>query len=64
MNEEWTETLRCPKCGKSDMACLSQDMNDDDSTPIVRSVADGFKVVDTEGGSTFYCGSCNVEVNP
>jgi hypothetical protein len=64
MNDEWTEILRCPRCGKSGMASLSQDMSEDDSTPMVRSVADGFKVVDTGRGPAFHCASCNVEVDP
>jgi hypothetical protein len=44
------------------MASLSQGESDD--TPTVQSVPDGFKVVQTEYGSDFHCGTCNVAVAP
>jgi hypothetical protein len=62
MTDEWTEKLRCPNCHKIGMACLSQ--GDDDNTPTVQLVTDGFMVVKTEYGPNFHCGSCNVVVDP
>jgi hypothetical protein len=62
MKDEWNETLRCPRCGGTGTAGLSQ--GEADETPSVQSMPDGFEVVDTEYGPTFYCGDCDVEVDP
>ena len=62
MTDEWNEQLRCPHCRKTGMASLSQ--GEDDQTPSVLSVPDGFKVVQTEYGPDFQCGTCNVAVLP
>src|SRR5215211_3016396 len=51
MKDQWNETVRCPVCGKTGRASLSQD-NDD--TPIIQLVPDGFKVVSTRHGPDFY----------
>jgi hypothetical protein len=59
--DDWKEELRCPKCGKTGMASLSQD---DDSIPTVKSIPDGFKVVATQYGPDFQCTMCNVAVVP
>jgi predicted RNA-binding Zn-ribbon protein involved in translation (DUF1610 family) len=64
MNDEWTETLRCPKCGKSGIAKLSQDMSEDGSMPTAGSVPKGFTLTVRQGGPTFHCASCKVEVIP
>ena len=61
MKDEWNETLRCPKCGKSGKARLYEDNGD---TPIIQLLPDGFKVVDTEHGPDFRCADCDVEVKP
>jgi hypothetical protein len=61
MIDKWYEILRCPICGKTGEASLSQD-NDD--APTVESVPDGFKVVATQGGPDFQCTTCNVALVP
>jgi hypothetical protein len=64
MIDQWTETLECPTCGNGGSAALTQDMSDDNSVPIVRSVT-GFSVVDSRGREPiFYCRSCDVRANP
>lgn len=60
MKDEWNESLRCPICGKTGRASLSQG----DDEPIVLSVPDGFNVVATEDGPNFQCATCNVAVKP
>ena len=62
MRDEWIEKLRCPLCGKTGLASLSQGESDD--APSVHSVANGFNVVDTKYGPNFRCGNCDVEVEP
>jgi hypothetical protein len=62
LTEEWNEKLRCPGCGKTGMASLSQ--SNSDNTPTVHSVSDGFKVVQTEYGPDFRCRTCNIAVDP
>jgi hypothetical protein len=42
VTDDWNEKLRCPNCGKTGMASLSQV---DDHMPTVESLPDGFKVV-------------------
>jgi hypothetical protein len=61
MTDEWNETLRCFKCGKTGIASLSQD---GDSAPVARVVPDGFKVAGFRFVPVFYCKDCNVEVAP
>jgi hypothetical protein len=62
MSDEWNEELRCPECGKTGLASLSQ--SDGADTPTIHRVPDGFKVVATQYGPDFYCGICNVAVAP
>jgi hypothetical protein len=62
MKNEWNEKLRCPTCGKTGMAGLSQ--GDLDDLPSVQSVPDGFRVVTTRFGPNFNCGNCDVKVDP
>ena len=62
MTDQWNEELRCPECGKTGIASLSQ--GDDADTPTVLSVPDGFKVISTEYGPDFHCGTCNIAVAP
>ena len=62
MNDEWNEKLRCPNCRSTGMVGLLQRQGD--SIPFVLSLSDGFKVVDSQYGPTFYCDSCDVEVLP
>jgi hypothetical protein len=64
MDERWTEQLRCPMCGKTGSAKLSQ--GDDEETPTADSVPDGFEVVSRKRGYgiDFICTSCRVPVDP
>ena len=61
MKDEWNESLRCPICGKTGRASLSQDNGD---APSVLSVPDGFKIVATQYGPNFQCTTCDVAVKP
>jgi hypothetical protein len=61
MKDVWNETLRCPTCGKTGRASLSQDNGD---TPTIQLTPDGFKVVDTQHGPNFRCAACDVAVKP
>jgi hypothetical protein len=60
MIDEWNEQLRCPNCGTTGIAALYQ--GDDDNTPTVRGVSDGFGVVQADYGPKFHCGACDVPV--
>jgi hypothetical protein len=62
MVDEWNEQLRCPNCGKTGIASLSQ--SEGERTPTVQSVSDGFKVVQTQHGPNLQCETCNVSVDP
>jgi hypothetical protein len=62
MSDEWNEELRCPECGKTGIASLSQASGD--NMPTVQSVQDGFKVIATQYGPDFHCGTCNIPVAP
>ena len=62
MKDKWYENLRCPACGKTGRAGLSQDDDDDAATADI--VPDGFKVVDGPYGLNFHCGTCDVAVKP
>jgi len=59
MRDQWNENLRCPTCGKTGKASLSQDNGD---APTVDLVPDGFKVVITVHGPNFHCEICEVAV--
>ena len=58
----WNEQLRCPQCRKTGMASLYQGQNDD--TPTVDDIPEGFNVVITEYGPDFVCATCGVAVEP
>jgi hypothetical protein len=62
ITDEWNEELRCPKCGKTGMASLSQ--GDDADIPTVHGIPDGFKVVAAQYGPDFHCTTCNIAVVP
>ena len=59
MKDEWNESLRCPTCGKTGVASLSEDNGD---APTVLSVPDGFKIVAAQHGPDFQCTTCDVTV--
>jgi hypothetical protein len=59
----WVENLRCPNCRKAGAAQLSA--ADEYSWEIqVDSVPEGFKVIQSHGGSNFCCSACNSPVEP
>jgi hypothetical protein len=60
MTDEWDEDLRCPACGKTGTASLSHAKGD--QAPTVKNVSDGFKVISTDYGPDFHCGTCNIAV--
>jgi hypothetical protein len=62
MDEQWTETLRCPNCRKIGRTDLTQ--GERDETPTVNSLPSGFKLLHTQFGPNFHCEDCGVEVDP
>jgi hypothetical protein len=57
----WIEHLRCPMCGKTGDAEISE------IAPFVNrfdKIPDGFEVLTYERGSDFRCGTCLVPVAP
>jgi hypothetical protein len=66
--DQWTEILRCPKCGMTGSAELSQAndqaFRDGDQDVRVDSLPDGFKVIQVEHGIDFCCASCDIPVEP
>ena len=62
MTETWNERLRCPICGSTGIASVSQRETDDTAT--IEDVPDRFKVVVTEHGPNFYCTICEVPAEP
>ena len=62
MTDEWNEKLTCPRCRKTGMASLFQ--HDGNTSPSIEFVPAGFKVINAQFGSTFYCIDCDTEVMP
>jgi hypothetical protein len=61
--DRWVENLRCPICGKTGVAQLS--VEDAYSwVAQVDSAPEGFKVIQFDYGSNFYCTLCNSPVEP
>ena len=61
--DSWVENLRCPNCRKTGSAQLSA--TDEYSWDLqVDGVPEGFKVIQLENGSNFYCSSCDSPVEP
>lgn len=61
ITDDWYEKLRCPRCGKSGMATMSQANGE---KPKVIVVPDGFKAVKTANGSDFHCATCKTAAYP
>jgi hypothetical protein len=63
VRDRWVENLRCPQCGKTGQAELS---TADGKSWVVQvdSIPAGFKVVQSENSSNFYCVFCNRAVEP
>jgi hypothetical protein len=66
--DQWTETLKCPQCGKMGSVDLSQAngqaYHDGDQDVRVESVSEAFKAVQFEYGSNFYCSFCDIPADP
>jgi hypothetical protein len=66
--DQWTETLRCSRCGKMGSVDVSQAngqaFHDGDQTVRVDYISNGFKAVQFEYGSNFYCAFCDLPVEP
>jgi hypothetical protein len=63
VRDHWVESLRCPQCGKIGQAELS--MADGKSWAVqMDSIPKGFKVIQSENSSNFYCNSCDRPVEP
>jgi hypothetical protein len=52
--EHWTEVLRCPNCGLTGVANLSQG-----AAIVIDTISEGFRAVSSEYGDTFLCEGCN-----
>ena len=61
--EHWIENLMCRRCRKDGIAVLSTD-DKLSWTVQVESVPKGFRVIQSENGSNFYCSSCDRPVEP
>jgi predicted RNA-binding Zn-ribbon protein involved in translation (DUF1610 family) len=63
----WTESLNCPKCGKTATVKFSQAngraFHEGDQDIRVYLVPIGFSVVLTEFGNSFYCASCGTSAD-
>ena len=57
----WIENLRCPRCGKTGQAALSEITQFNNSFDFVPA---GFKVEVGPHGRDFYCETCNIPVEP
>lgn len=63
VRDRWVEILRCPQCGKTGSAELST--ADRQSWAVqVDSIPKGFKVIESENSSNFYCDFCDRPVEP
>ena len=62
MTDQWDEELRCPQCSNTGVVSLSHPK--DAEVPNVKAVPDGFKIVQTEYGPEFHCGTCNIPAAP
>jgi hypothetical protein len=57
VSDHWTEVLRCPYCGQTGVAVLSQPTGSD--SVIVETLPASFKAVTSKYGDTFYCVVCD-----
>lgn len=61
-SNKWAELLKCPNCGRSGSAQLSQPQGRVYDIS-VEAVPAGFKVVSTAYGETFFCEACDREAD-
>jgi hypothetical protein len=59
--DRWVEKLRCPNCGNTGAARLSQA---DGWHAHMDSVPEGFKVIQSGNSSNFYCDFCECAAEP
>jgi hypothetical protein len=56
--EHWTEVLRCPNCGLTGVANLSQPKQVA-AAIVIDNMPEGFRAVSSQYGDTFFCVGCN-----
>jgi uncharacterized Zn finger protein len=56
--ECWTEVLRCPNCGLTGVANLSQPKHVD-AVIVIDTMSEGFKPISSQYGDTYFCEGCN-----
>jgi hypothetical protein len=56
--ECWTEILRCPNCGLTGVANLSQPKHAD-AVIVIDTISGGFKASSSQYGDTYFCEGCN-----
>jgi hypothetical protein len=61
--DRWIEELTCPECGATGNAELST-ADAGSWTVRVDSIPEGFKVIQSEHGSSFYCTLCEIPALP
>jgi hypothetical protein len=64
--EHWTEVLRCPNCGLTGLANLSQPEHAGAGI-VIDAMSEGFKAISSQYGDTFFCEGCNrpaTEIRP
>ncbi|CAN0491892.1 unnamed protein product [Phaeothamnion confervicola] len=62
MHENWTETLRCPRCNRRGAVSLTQPS--EDFIPTVTTISIEFDACETDFGPTFLCKACRIEAVP
>ena len=63
VRDHWVETLKCRRCRTVGNAHLST-ADKLSWTVEVHNVDEGFKVIQSENGSNFYCAFCDRPVEP
>jgi uncharacterized Zn finger protein len=56
--ECWTEVLRCPNCGLTGVANLSQPKHAD-AVIVIDTISQGFKATSSQYGDTYLCEGCD-----
>jgi Zn finger protein HypA/HybF involved in hydrogenase expression len=56
--EHWTEILRCPNCGLTGVANLSEPSLVGTAI-VIDNISEGFKAISSQYGDTFYCEGCD-----
>jgi uncharacterized Zn finger protein len=56
--ESWTEVLRCPNCGLTGVANLSQPKHVA-AVIVIDTMSQGFKAISSQYGDTYFCEGCD-----